>query len=139
MATRIDSAQEVAAEIPQKKTTKTTLHWPEPRAPLKRKEDEVVVIPLKRVLKKEIERAADGERIGAWGRGSFRTLHQADYVIPPKERHTHARGHPTEYLQKRKRKERFMLSKKQKPLVMKQSRRPGQSGSGPTVKYTRSY
>jgi len=35
---------------------KTTLHWPEPLAPL-RNEDEVVVIPLKRVLKKEIERA----------------------------------------------------------------------------------
>ena len=36
---------------------KTTLHWPEPpRAPL-RNEDEVVVIPLKRVLTKEIARA----------------------------------------------------------------------------------
>jgi len=54
MATRIDSAQEVAAEIPQKKTT---LHWPTPRARLKRKGEGVVVIPLKRVLKKEIERA----------------------------------------------------------------------------------
>ena len=97
---------------------------------MKRKEDEVVVIPLKRVLKKEIERAADGERIGAWGRGSFRTLHQADYVIPPKERHTHARGHPTDDLQKQKRKEKLMRSKKQKPLVLRQS------GSGPTVKYT---
>ena len=76
---------------------------------------------------------ADGEWIDAWGRGSIRTLHQADYVIPPKERYTHARGHPTEYLQKQKRQEKHMLSKKQKPLVLKQS------ASGPTVKYTRSY